>query len=162
MEKIKNKMIFTLGTSNRKIKEFLEILKEYKIEIVADVRRFPSSRLFPQFKKENLEKILKENKMKYLHFEGLGGFRARGYENYIKTKEFQKALEKLIEISKSKKLVIICAERFPWKCHRALISQELEKRKIKIFHILEKGKIWQPKLEPKEIKPKCQKLKKKI
>ena len=34
-------IFFTLGTSNRSIGEFLEILKEYKIEVVIDVRRWP-------------------------------------------------------------------------------------------------------------------------
>jgi uncharacterized protein (DUF488 family) len=137
-------MIFTLGTSNRDQKEFLEILKEYKIEAVVDVRRFPFSKFFPHFKKENLEKILKKNKIEYFHFENLGGFRKGGYENYLKTKKFKEALKNLIEISKFKNLVILCAEKFPWKCHRRFICQQLEKRKIEVFHILEKNKIYQP------------------
>ncbi len=151
--------IFTLGTSNRSQKEFLEILKEYKIEAVVDVRHFPTSRLFPHFKKENLERFLREQKIDYIHIEKLGGFREGGYENYMKTKEFKEGLERLIEIAKKKKTAILCAERFPWKCHRAFISQELEKRNFKIIHIIEKDKIWEPKKEPKEIKPICQKAK---
>lgn len=51
----------------------------------------------------------------------------------------------------------ICAEKFPWKCHRSFIAQELEKKKIKVIHIIEKEKIWEPEKEPREIKPKCQK-----
>jgi uncharacterized protein (DUF488 family) len=47
--------IFTLGTSNRSLKEFLEILNFYKIKRVIDVRHFPTSKLFPHFKKENLK-----------------------------------------------------------------------------------------------------------
>ena len=151
--------IFTLGTSNRSQKEFLEILKEYKIEAVVDVRHFPTSRFFPHFKKENLERFLREQKIDYIHIEKLGGFREEGYENYMKTKEFKEGLERLIEIAKKKKTAILCAERFPWKCHRAFISQELEKRNFKIIHIIEKDKIWEPKKEPKEIKPICQKAK---
>ena len=50
--------IYTLGTSNRSIEEFLEILKFYQIEAVADVRRWPGSQRFPYFKKENLKKLL--------------------------------------------------------------------------------------------------------
>jgi uncharacterized protein (DUF488 family) len=148
-----------LGTSNRSLKEFLEILKEYKIETVVDVRHFPTSRLFPHFKKEILEKFLKEKKIDYYHLEKLGGYREGGYENYMKTKDFREGLEKLAEIAKIKRTAIICAERFPWKCHRVFISQELEKRNFKIIHIIEKEKIWEPKKEPKEIKPTCQKAK---
>ena len=153
--------IYTLGTSNRSIEEFLEILKEYKIEIVIDVRRWPTSKLFPYFKKENLEKFLAENKIEYFHFEKLGGFREGGYENYLKTKDFKEALKELIKIAKKKKLVIICAERLPWKCHRAFIARELENKNFKIIHIIEKGRIWNQKKEPKEIKPLCQKYLKK-
>jgi len=56
--------IYTLGTSNRSQREFLEILGRYRIEAVADVRHFPTSRLFPHFKKENLEKLLHLSEIK--------------------------------------------------------------------------------------------------
>lgn len=148
---------YTLGTSNRSLEEFLEILREYKIEKIVDVRHFPTSKLFPHFKKENLGKFLKEKGIEYFHIEKLGGYREGGYENYMKTKEFKEGLEELIKIAKNQNLVIICAEKFPWKCHRAFIARELEKRGIKVIHIIEKGRIWEPKSQPKEIKPTCQK-----
>lgn len=148
--------IYTLGTANRSIEEFLDILKFYQIQTVIDVRRFPTSKWFVHFKKENLARILKEAKIEYLHFEKLGGFRAGGYKEYTKTKEFKEALKELINIAKNKNLVIFCAERLPWKCHRAYIGRELEKQKIEVIHIIEKAKTWQPKIEPREIKPLCQ------
>jgi uncharacterized protein (DUF488 family) len=154
--------IFTLGSSNRSQKDFLEILKKYNIEVVCDVRHFPTSKLFPHFKKENLEKFLKENKIDYVHIEKLGGFREGGYESYMESKEFKEGLEKLVEIGKSKRALILCAEKFPWKCHRAFISRELEKRNFETIHIIEKEKVWERKKEPKEIKPICQKILKKI
>jgi uncharacterized protein (DUF488 family) len=151
--------IYTLGTSNRNLKDFLEILKEYKIKAVVDVRHWPISKLFPHFKRENLEKFLKENNIDYFHIEKLGGYRKGGYENYIKSEEFKEGLKELIKIAENKKTAIICAEKFPWKCHRAFISQELEKKNFKVIHIIEKHRIWKPKKEPKEIKPTCQKSK---
>jgi uncharacterized protein (DUF488 family) len=150
--------IYTLGTSNRPLDEFLEILKQYKIEVVIDVRRWPTSRLFPHFKKENLESALKENGIEYFHFEKLGGFRKGGYLSYTKTKEFNEALENLIRFAKKKNVLLICAEKFPWKCHRAFIAQELENKEIKVIHIITKEKVWIPEKEPKEIKPVCQKF----
>jgi len=149
--------IYTLGTSNRSISEFLEILKEYKIETIIDVRRYPRSKWFPHFKKENLEKILRENNLNYIHLEKLGGHRTGGYEVYTQTKEFKESLEDLIKLVKEKNSVIICAERLPWKCHRAFISQVLENKGFEIIHIIEKDRIWCPKEEPRKIKPKCQK-----
>jgi len=155
--------IYTLGTSNRSLEEFLEILKEYKITVIIDVRHWPTSRLFPHFKKENLQKFLQENGIEYYHLEKLGGYREGGYENYMKTGDFEEGLNELIRIlqfhncENLKNIAIICAEKFPWKCHRVFISQELEKRNFKVIHIIEKGQIWEPKKEPREIKPTCQK-----
>jgi uncharacterized protein (DUF488 family) len=150
--------VYTLGTSNRSLEEFLEILKDYQIQVVIDVRRWPTSKFFPHFEKENLEKFLKENQVEYFHFESLGGFREDGYEKYMETKEFKKALKELIKILKEKNTILICAEKFPWKCHRFFIAQALEKKKFEIIHLIEKNKIWEPKKEPKEIKPICQKI----
>jgi len=149
--------IFTLGTSNRTFEEFLEILKKYEIKVVVDVRHFPTSKLFPHFKKENLKNLLEKEKIKYYHLEKLGGYREGGYEKYMETKDFKEGLEKLMEIAKKEKTAIICAERFPWKCHRAFISQALEEKGFKVIHIIDKEKIWEPKKEKREIKPTCQK-----
>ncbi len=151
--------IYTLGTSNRKIEEFLEILEKYSIQTVIDVRRWPTSKWFEHFKKENLQKILEEKNIKYFHFEELGGYREMGYEEYTKTDEFKKALKKLVKISKLNKTAIICAERLPWKCHRSLICENL-KDEFEVVHIIEKNRVWQPELEKRNIKPICEKFKK--
>ncbi len=137
--------VYTLGTSNRSIEEFLEILNFYQISVIADVRRWPVSQRFPHFKKENLNKILEKNNICYYHLENLGGYRIENYEKYMETEKFIRALEELIEIIKHGLTCIICAERFPWQCHRRFISLALEKRKIEVLHILEKGKLWKPK-----------------
>jgi len=41
--------------------------------------------------------------------------------------------------------VIVCAERFPWKCHRRWIARELHRRGWQVEHIIDKGKVWIPK-----------------
>lgn len=137
--------VYTLGTSNRSLEEFLKILKAYQILAVADVRRWPVSQRFPHFKKENLNKVLKDNHIFYYHLENLGGYRVESYENYMETEKFIKALEELVEIIKDKLTCIICAERFPWQCHRRFISLALERKEIRVLHILDKGKLWEPK-----------------
>jgi len=58
-EGMKGPIIFTLGTSTHGKEGFIELLKHYRIETVVDVRSFPQSR-FEHFKKENLERILRE------------------------------------------------------------------------------------------------------
>ncbi len=58
--------IITIGHSNRSIDSFLEILKNQKIDLLVDVRQFPTSK-FEQFKGENLEKHLQQAEIKYLY-----------------------------------------------------------------------------------------------
>jgi len=40
--------IFTFGHSNRSFEDFLSLLKEFTIHVVADIRRYPSSRGTPR------------------------------------------------------------------------------------------------------------------
>ena len=65
-EKIKK--IWTIGHSTRTLDEFIDMLKSFQIELVADIRSFPGSRRYPQFNNEALEVSLPENNIKYIHF----------------------------------------------------------------------------------------------
>ncbi|NPB09131.1 MAG: DUF488 domain-containing protein, partial [Thermodesulfobacteria bacterium] len=79
-------VIYTLGTSQRSLEEFLEILAFYRIEQVADVRSFPSSRRYPHFCREELAQALAAAGIRYLWLgKELGGFRKEGYEAYTRT-----------------------------------------------------------------------------
>jgi uncharacterized protein (DUF488 family) len=153
--------IYTIGHSTRKLEEFIEILKEYKIKILVDVRSIPKSRYNPQFNSIFLKDKLKRVGIKYLHLEMLGGLRYskkdsinmgwknssfRGYADYMQTKEFLDGLKELISKSKKEITAIMCAEAVPWRCHRSLISDALLIRKIKIIHIINKNSDFNHKL----------------
>ena len=138
--------LYTIGHSNRTMEEFLEILKAHDIENLVDVRRFPGSKKFPHFNKENFEKVVPENDINYFYLgKELGGFRKGGYRNYTKTKEFREGIEKLLEIGKRGRTVIMCSERLPFHCHRRFISRELVKSGSIVIHIIEKDKTYQEK-----------------
>lgn len=139
------KRIFTLGTDRRTEEDFIEVLLAYSIQVLIDIRRFPKSKM-EIFKRENLERLLEREGIDY-YFLGdeLGGFRKGGYEAYSLTDEFRKGVDRLEAIASEKTAVIICAERFPWKCHRRWVSRELHKRGWEVDHIIDKGKIWVPK-----------------
>ena len=140
----KHKKLYTLGTSNRESKDFLEILKTYCIEAVIDVRRFPTSR-WEHFKKENLQKILEKEGINYFYLgRELGGYRKEGYEKHIKTPLFKEGIQRLEKIATRLTSVFICAEKLPWKCHRRLIADVLQKRGWKIIHIIDRQRTWNP------------------
>ena len=123
----------------------MEIIHAYEIRAVLDVRSYPRSKL-PHFSGEMLSGLLASNGIAY-HFLGkeLGGLRKGGYTAYIVTDGFREGIRALEAIARETLSVIICAERFPWKCHRKWISLELQKRGWEIRHIIDKGKVWTPK-----------------
>ncbi len=138
-------LIYTLGTDRRSREDFIEILLSYGIEAFLDVRSFPRSKI-PLFHRDSLQELLPVHGIEY-HFLGreLGGLRKGGYVAYIVTEDFLHAIDRVEAIAKLKKSVIVCAERFPWKCHRKWISRELQKRGWHVEHIIDKGKVWVPK-----------------
>jgi len=148
---MKNNTIYTIGHSTHSIDQFIKILQAYKIELVADVRTIPRSRHNPQFNENQLKLDLEQHDIEYLHLEELGGLRHttrtsvntgwtnlsfRGFADYMQTPEFQKGIELLIETSKLKQTVIMCAEAVPWRCHRSLIGDALMVRSIEVEDII--------------------------
>ena len=139
------KKIYTLGTGIRSEEDFIEILLAYNIQSVIDVRSYPKSKI-PAFNRENLEGLLHREGIEY-HSLGkeLGGFRKGGYIAYTLTEDFMRGIAMLESIAILQPSVVICAERFPWKCHRRWIARELHKRGWEVDHIIDKGKVWIPK-----------------
>lgn len=156
-------MIYTIGHSTRPIKSLVELLNEYEIRQVIDVRTIPYSGHNPQFNKEELAESLKSAGIRYIHMKELGGLRRsekdsvnlgwknasfRGYADYMQTTDFTQGIRKLIEISKGENTAIMCSEAVPWRCHRSLIADALTIRKIKVTHILSKTNSKEHELTP--------------
>lgn len=138
--------IYSIGTSNRTLDEFLDLLESFAVREIVDVRRFPSSRRYPWFDRASLEKALRMKGLKY-HWLGdlLGGFREGGYESYKTEIAYLSGLEEVERLAIEEKVVLICAEKFPWKCHRLQISASLEQRGWDVVHILERDRTWKQK-----------------
>lgn len=132
--------ILTIGHSNRSLGDFINILKHYNIEVLVDVRRFPTSRRNPQFKKDELENRLREHGVEYVWIENLGGFRKGGYVEYTETREFREELEKLIVIAHQKRTAMMCAELLWFKCHRNFIATALARQGWEVIHIYDEKK----------------------
>ena len=138
----KGRLIYTLGTSDRTVEEFADLLERYKIKRVVDVRRFPTSK-FEHFKKDNLQKGLERAGCAYDHFGNeLGGYRNGGYRRHMETDAFCKALEEVEELAARDRVAILCAERLPWRCHRRFIASKLNERGWHVIHILDKDRTW--------------------
>ena len=131
--------IYTIGHSNRTLGEFLEVLKYYGIEALADVRSYPVSRKNPHFDRENLEKALGQASIDYRWMKGLGGMRKIPYVDYMKTAQFKEALGELTRLARMKRTAFMCAE-LRWRdCHRCFISGRLSSLGREIVHIYDAG-----------------------
>lgn len=143
--------IWTIGHSTHPFDEYIEMLKSFHIELVADVRSFPGSRKFPQFNKENLMHSLPENGISYIHIKALGGRRKvnpdskhtvwrnasfRGYADYMDTEDFELGVEELIQLAEKKKVAYMCSEAVWWRCHRSMISDYLKTKGWTVMHIM--------------------------
>ena len=74
----------------------------------------------------------------------LGGYRRGGYQSFVMSEQFQKGIGLLEEVALESKVVILCAERLPWRCHRRFIGEELSKRGWLVNHIIDQGRSWVP------------------
>jgi len=153
-------IIYTIGHSTRKLEEFIDVLKNCKIDILVDVRKFPTSKKFPWFNKEILERELEKVGIRYFHYPELGGFRKEGYEAFSKTEEFFNAVKNLLQIVDAKNTAIMCAEIVPFRCHRRYIAEALVLLGHKVIHIYEKNKIQEhkPRMKEMELKIFCDKV----
>jgi uncharacterized protein (DUF488 family) len=60
----------------------------------------------------------------------------RGFADYMQTREFQEALDQLIQLAQKRRTAIMCAEAVPWRCHRSLIGDALLVRGFRVEEIL--------------------------
>jgi len=150
--------LYTIGHSTRSYAELATLLRRYGIEILADVRAFPTSTRNPQFVREALLRRLQEDGIDYIWLgKWLGGYRRRGlgarspntgwkaegfrnYADYMMSATFEQGMKKLLELAASKRLAYMCAERFYWRCHRRLISDHLLAKGHKVIHIIDEEK----------------------
>jgi len=131
--------IYTIGYGNRKFEDFVSLLRRFNIELVVDVRAFPTSK-WPEFVKENLQKALPAHSIGYIHLRELGGYRRGGYEAYMRTDDFKGGLEKLMQLARERPSVVMYVESSPSACHRRFIARRLRRRRWEVVHIVGKGK----------------------
>jgi len=126
------------------------MLRAHGIEAIADIRRFPGSRRHPHFGRDALRALLAAAGIEYHEFPDLGGRRTprpdshntawrnaafRGYADYMETPEFGEAMQRLEQLATARRTAILCAEALWWRCHRALISDQLKAQGADVRHI---------------------------
>ena len=59
----------------------------------------------------------------------------RGYADYMQTPEFVESLRRCLDLARRERVVLMCAEAVPWRCHRSLIADALLVRGIAVSEI---------------------------
>ena len=134
---------YTIGYSNRKMEDFVEMLQKKEINHLVDIRRYPQS-WRDEFDKEQLKESLPKHGISYSHCGGVGGMREGSYTDHMRTGEFKRSfsrlVERIVEVNElGGNIVLMCAEKNPKDCHRYYLSLELEKKGIEMTHLTESG-----------------------
>lgn len=147
------KTIYTIGyAAFADIEVFLGQLKRNNINVVIDVRSVPvSSEFYMAYSKSSLEPFLKQHDIIYRNYAKEFGARQENAEYYpngyldfdkfIKSDDFCSGIMKVEKgITLGYKFALMCAEKDPVMCHRAImVSQGFKNFGYKINHILYDG-----------------------
>jgi uncharacterized protein (DUF488 family) len=142
--------ILTIGHSTRTLDELVALLDAFEISTLVDVRTIPRSRRNPQFNADSLRSALHAHSLKYVQLPRLGGLRHarvdsintawqnasfRGFADHMQTEDFELGLSELRALAEGGRVVMMCAEAVPWRCHRSLIADALVARRAEVEHI---------------------------
>ncbi len=150
---------YTIGHGTRPIGEFIDLLKQAEVTLLADVRTVPRSRTNPQYNRDALPQSLEAFGIVYEHMAALGGLRGRmrevapeinaywenesfhNYADYAMSDSFRTGLAHLRKLGETQRCAIMCAETVWWRCHRRIITDYLLAAGEDVFHILAPRKI---------------------
>jgi len=155
------RVVYTLGYGGRTLEELLSLVKSLGVRVVVDVRRWNKSVRLPEFSGESLSSALRSIGVEYVWLPALGGYRRfgvdvedvgvakcfesegfRAYATYIVTRaEAKAALGELVSIAESKVAALLCREKYPWLCHRKIISDYLVAKGFRVLHAVDPGRL---------------------
>lgn len=145
--------LWTIGHWTLPEPEFLRPLLAQEIEVLADVRSVPGSRRSPQFGREQLPHWLADAGVDYLHLPELGGRRGRQgvdpsvnagwcqpsfhhYADYTLGPAYRDGIDRLGALATDRRVVILCGEPMPWRCHRLLIANTMVAAGWTVWHLI--------------------------
>lgn len=130
--------LFTIGYEKRDLEEFVGLLVEHKVEVLADVRKNAISRK-KGFSKTALRNAVEAAGIKYEHFRELGNPSElrkssktvdeclEAYSNYMSDK-WDDTIGGLLGVATQSKACLMCYELDPAECHRTVVAHEVVRR----------------------------------
>ena len=158
--------VFTIGHSTRSIPEFVELLREGRVELVVYIRTIPRSRTNPQYNLDTLPDELQPYQIGHCRIAELGGLRGRthevppevngfwnnrsfhNYADHALSDDFERGLEELLAVSAERRTAIMCSEAVWWRCHRRLVADYLILRGREVVYLMGGGRLEPAKMTP--------------
>jgi uncharacterized protein (DUF488 family) len=150
---------YTIGHGTRPLEDFVALLRQAEVTLLADVRTVPRSRTNPQYNRDALPQALAPFGLGYEHIAALGGLRGHAreisaetnafwqngsfhnYADYAMSEPFRAGLAHLRGLGRARCCAIMCAETVWWRCHRRIITDYLLAAGERVLHILGPGHI---------------------
>jgi uncharacterized protein (DUF488 family) len=144
-------VIYTIGHSTHSIADLIALLRMHNITAICDVRSKPYSRFNPQFNRDELSRASKERGITYAFLGRELGARSDDescyedgrvqYDRLAHTTLFRSGIKRVQEGSKEYRIALLCAEKEPLECHRAiLVTRYLVALGLQVHHIHSDGK----------------------
>lgn len=138
--------VYSVGHSNHDINTFIGLLKRHDISAIADVRSHPYSRFVPQYSRESLKASLTSAGISYVFLGKELGARSDNPECYLhgrvqydrlaKQSVFNAGIQRVTEGMNRYRIALMCAEKDPLDCHRALlVGRALFDKGVPVNHI---------------------------
>lgn len=143
--------MLTLGLAARTLDGLLLALRAAGAATVVDLRSSAAARREGRLEAAELARVLGQAGIRYLPLPTLSGGRRprpgsrnvawleasfRGYADHMLTCEFEDGLVALRRLVRDGRVVLLCAEANPWRCHRALLSDALWARGVVVEHLV--------------------------
>ncbi|CAN5448623.1 hypothetical protein BH10CHL1_BH10CHL1_35180 [soil metagenome] len=140
--------LMTVGYEGLHVQEFIQILKNSKVNLLIDVRELPLSRK-KGFSKTALSELLLRNNIEYKHLRDLGcprqirhDYRTDGnwdkytkrFTDYLNTQD--NAIEHLNILTSKLTCCLLCFEANAQLCHRSLVAEQLRQQRNKSIEIV--------------------------
>lgn len=145
-----NRTLYTIGHSSHDIATFISMLRRSGVTALVDVRSHPYSRYVPQYSHEALKASLADSGIAYVFLGKELGARSDNptcyihgkvqYDRLAKEPCFAEGLKRVIQGMERYDIALMCAEKDPLDCHRALlVARKLSEKGVAVSHIHANG-----------------------
>lgn len=147
--------MFSIGYATKPMETYLQQLHHYGVDVVADVRSVPYSKVFHDYHQEALQSTLRKAGLRYVYLGLELGPRSSEASHYndegqvqfdrlMASRLFQSGIARLDDgINKGFTIALSCAEKDPAICHRSLLIGWALRHHygVELKHILHDGQL---------------------